>query len=68
MTHYQQALAHLVRMARMPGAIDQARHRCRELEQTEMFKGIAADVARELKADTQKPQSKATATGSATAK
>ena len=49
MNHFQTMLAHLVRMARNPGSIDQARHRCRELEQTELYRGISQAVARELK-------------------
>jgi len=46
MTNYQTTLAHLVRMASNPGFIDQARFRCKELERTDLYAGIAKDVAR----------------------
>ena len=49
MTHYEKMLAHLVRMARLPGAIDHARHRVRELEQIDLYAGIGKDVARCLR-------------------
>ena len=49
MTHYESMLAHLVRMARLPGAIDHARHRCKELEQIDLYQGIGKDVAKALK-------------------
>ena len=49
MNHFQTMLEHLVRMARMPGAIDQARHRCKELERTDLYAGIGKAVAAELK-------------------
>ena len=49
MSEFQKMLAHLLRMARLPGAIDQARHRCKELEQVDLYRGIGNAVARELK-------------------
>lgn len=54
MNHFQQALEHLVRMARLPGAIDHARLRAMELEKTDLFAGISQAVARELKKNGEK--------------
>lgn len=60
MNHFQTMLEHLVRMARMPGAIDQARHRCKELERTDLYAGIGKAVAAELKRQGPASTSKAT--------
>lgn len=49
---YETTLAHLVSMARLPGFIDHARHRVRELEKTDMYAGIGKDVARCLRDQT----------------
>jgi len=46
--HFQDALEHLVRMARLPWAIDQARHSCKLLEQTDLYAGISKAVAEQL--------------------
>ena len=49
MTHYESMLAHLVRMARLPGAIGQARYRVEQLEQFDLYQGIGRHVAHQLK-------------------
>jgi len=50
MTYYEQTLAHYVSMARIPGAIDQARHSVMWLakEWPELFSELPKDVARVL--------------------
>jgi heme-degrading monooxygenase HmoA len=49
MTCYQKMLNHLVRMARIPGFLDHARLRAKELEKEELYAGISKDVARCLR-------------------
>ena len=49
MTYYQKMLDHLAQMASNPGSIDQARFRCQQLEQTELYVGISQHVAQRLK-------------------
>lgn len=49
MNHFQQAVEHYAQMALIPGAIDQARFRCKELEKEPMFTGISKAVAERLK-------------------
>jgi hypothetical protein len=50
MTYYEKTLAHYVSMARIPGAIDQARHSVMWLakEWPELFGELPKDVARVL--------------------
>jgi hypothetical protein len=54
MTYYEQTLAHYVSMARIPGAIDQARHSVMWLakEWPELFSELPKDVARVLQTNT----------------
>ena len=54
MTYYEQTLAHYVSMARIPGAIDQARHSVMWLakEWPELFGELPKDVARVLQINT----------------
>lgn len=49
MTQYQTALVHLVRMARMPAAVGQARYRARELAATDLFAGMVEALERAMK-------------------
>jgi hypothetical protein len=53
MTYYEQTIAHYVSMARIPGAIDQARHSVMWLakEWPELFGELPKDVAKKLKED-----------------
>ena len=53
MTYYEKTLAHYVSMARIPGAIDQARHSVMWLakEWPELFSELPKDVAKQLKED-----------------
>lgn len=52
MTDYDRQLSHLIEMAKRPGWKEHSWHRAKELERCEtgMWKGIAQDLVRAMKA------------------